>query len=1157
MAHPTLDAIVAGAATAHVGRCEPCRRLAALAGVTVAAAAGAALDPATLVVDDALYTDWAPLAEGRGGMGQVFRARDRRLDREVAIKQLATDLPLAARAELVRRFEREARVTARLQHPAIVGVHEAGRFADGEPFFAMPLLRGVSLATAIERRTTLAARLGLLANLTTIAEALAYAHEQGIVHRDVKPDNIIVGEFGETVLVDWGLAKDIRDPDADPGIGPQPVAREGLTQLGVGTAHYMPPEQARGEAPDPRFDVYALGATLYHAIAGHPPFAGDRATRVRHSLSTNHGPPSLRELVPEAPAELADIVARATAHDPAQRYASARELAAELHRFQTGQLLTSRRYSLGELVRHFARRHRTAIGVGLAALAVLVAVGAWSLARVAHERDRAQTSQRAAERELRRAQGVVASRIAAAPEQRLDALALAVRALAPGLAAGVADVEPTQGVLDALAAGIPAVPLAHAGRIKHFARHGDRIFGVDESRELVIWNATSGRLLAKVALALPEPEHVAIDRDGTHAVVCGFDPIGQVIDLDTFASRTFTQGSHLEACAFLRDGQVISAAEAVQLRDPRTLAVTASYPLPGLALGMAVADDDEVAVATQDGSLWLWHPGHPAAVHRTTTPLGPLLAIDRDARRVLVVGRDDVVRGFALDDASADPPGVIAGVVLDPGPGRVEALDATGGRLAVTRVQSTSGAAPVTRIVAAGPPRTVAGTARGRAPGTGFAIYDRASAIVLTDPTTDRSVLEIPGGADHDEVAAFGDRLLTADRDGVAFAWDLGAPMLRLGATGEIVALAPRGDVLLAASHDGTARVWRGGHATVLAVGAVITAAAWLADDAIVVGDLDGGVQVFGAFDGQRRSHARLGAPISALAVTDGRIAIATLAGALEIRDGTLATAVTLAAPGPRGAITALAWAPDGAAIAIGGGDGSTRILDPRDGRELASRPDQDPVDEPGDHEGHIQLVYTGSVLLAVRPAGSTLVLDRERLTLRERLEGRLVAVLPDGRLVLALATGALAVRTLGAPHGEVLAGHHSSVLAAAASTDGQRLATADAVGTVRIWTIAQAGAGGAMAAAVAVLGAGGATIPITSVAITDGSHGATTTVAFVGDSVAIGYADGAVRVYPATPAETLAAGCEVLRRFARLEVGYCAPVAPVTPVAPTASDRR
>jgi eukaryotic-like serine/threonine-protein kinase len=141
---------------------------------------------------------------GRGGLGRVYRARDRELDRDVAIKELISRNNVS---EL--RFLREALITARLEHPGIVPVHEAGRWADGTPFYAMKLVAGRSLRELIADRNTVDERLRLLHHVIAVADAIAYAHGRNIIHRDLKPGNVIVGDFGETIVIDWGLAKDL------------------------------------------------------------------------------------------------------------------------------------------------------------------------------------------------------------------------------------------------------------------------------------------------------------------------------------------------------------------------------------------------------------------------------------------------------------------------------------------------------------------------------------------------------------------------------------------------------------------------------------------------------------------------------------------------------------------------------------------------------------------------------------------------------------------------------------------------------------------------------------------------------------------------------------------------------------------------------------
>src|SRR5215470_182874 len=194
---------------------------------------------------------------GRGGLGRVSRAHDVELGRDVAIKELISRGPVSE-----VRFLREALITARLEHPGIVPVHEAGRWADGTPFYAMKLVAGRPLRDLIAERATVDERIGLLHHVIAVADAIAYAHGRSIIHRDLKPANVIVGDFGETVVIDWGLAKDLTAAeDSSVGGGPFRASRDGsLTSAGsvLGTPAYMAPEQARGEPVDQRADVFAI-----------------------------------------------------------------------------------------------------------------------------------------------------------------------------------------------------------------------------------------------------------------------------------------------------------------------------------------------------------------------------------------------------------------------------------------------------------------------------------------------------------------------------------------------------------------------------------------------------------------------------------------------------------------------------------------------------------------------------------------------------------------------------------------------------------------------------------------------------------------------------------------------------------------------------------
>ena len=337
----------------------------------------------------------------RGGQGRVRRAVDRWLGREVAIKEPVS--PSAA-----RRLAQEALITARLQHPAIVPLYDAGCTDDGTPFYAMKLVDGVSLQAAIRAARGLADRLALLPRVIAVAEAVAYAHSRNIIHRDLKPSNVLVGAYGETVVIDWGLAKDLGAPDgaapagaADTADGPD--SRDGHTVAGtvLGTPGYMAPEQARGEAVDARADVYALGAMLYQLFAGAAPVAG---TVTYQTTLADGGLAPIDDglaLPREVPRDLATIVAKAMAFDPGQRYPSAAELAANLQRFQTGQLVSAQVYSPLALFRRWVRRHRAAVTVAALAATALIAIGALSLRQIFAERDRVRDQGRVAEQARR------------------------------------------------------------------------------------------------------------------------------------------------------------------------------------------------------------------------------------------------------------------------------------------------------------------------------------------------------------------------------------------------------------------------------------------------------------------------------------------------------------------------------------------------------------------------------------------------------------------------------------------------------------------------------------------------------------------------------------------------------------------------------------
>ena len=251
---------------------------------------------------------------GKGGMGEVYRARHTRLDTERAVKLLPP--ALAADPDFLKRFEREAASAARLEHPNILTVYEYGEAA-GVPYLVMPYVRGGTLKERLARGNL---PVGELLNLLgQAAEALDYAHEQGIVHRDVKPANLLLDGRGRLLLADFGIAKALE-------------GAEGLTRtgVGVGTPEYMAPEQAQGRA-DARSDLYALGTILYQLLTGRVPYTGNSTIEVLMKHLQDPLPLlPLRSVAPAVPPRVEAVVTKALAKNPNDRYASGKALVEDL-----------------------------------------------------------------------------------------------------------------------------------------------------------------------------------------------------------------------------------------------------------------------------------------------------------------------------------------------------------------------------------------------------------------------------------------------------------------------------------------------------------------------------------------------------------------------------------------------------------------------------------------------------------------------------------------------------------------------------------------------------------------------------------------------------------------------------------------------------------
>ena len=262
----------------------------------------------------------------RGGMGVVLRAYDSDLDRELAIKLLSPDI--APDSEAGRRFVQEARVAGQLDHPGVLPVYEAGSLPDGRSYFAMPFVRGRTLAALLADRPD--PRQGVdrwLGVFERVCAAVAYAHGRGVVHRDLKPANVMLGPHGQVVVMDWGVAA-VRATGSPWGVNDRGYWVSG-------TPAYMPPEQARGHADaDPRTDVFGLGGILCEILTGEPPYVGDDAASVtRRAAAGDQADLQARLAICGADARLVALTRACLSPDPADRPADAGEVARQVDEY--------------------------------------------------------------------------------------------------------------------------------------------------------------------------------------------------------------------------------------------------------------------------------------------------------------------------------------------------------------------------------------------------------------------------------------------------------------------------------------------------------------------------------------------------------------------------------------------------------------------------------------------------------------------------------------------------------------------------------------------------------------------------------------------------------------------------------------------------------
>ncbi len=638
-------------ATNHLDLCDLCRELiaeAALAKPTVDAKGRSTerlgaeedrpsnVDPETFA-GEGRYRDREEIA--RGGMGRVLEATDTFLGRRVAVKEVLSTSP-----EALRRFAREIRITARLEHPSIVPVYDAGTAANGAPFYVMRRVSGQPLEELVGEATTLAQRLALLPHLAAAANAVAHAHRRGVIHRDIKPTNILVGDLGETVVIDWGLAKVLDDPDDDIASAAEAMdAGDSLrTRVGTvfGTPGFMSPEQVAGETIDERADVYALGATLYYMLARRPPHARSSGTEMMSAAVI--GPPQpLRELVAGVPPELSTIVDKALAHDDRARYRNAGAMVEDLQRFLTGQLVASHRYSRRERLVRFVRAHRVAVGSIGATIVAISIVAAISISRDLAARDRidaalqvALTEKRAAEEARTRA------------TERADELTLAQARI-------LVDTDPTAAV----------------ALIKPLA--------ASENRWRQVRDIGAAARSAGAAWGLVAPLIVTsleISPSGTSALVCGEDGTVRIYDLVAKTSRELANAGKHARATFADDAHIITSLEDritsidIAKGTSRTLVWTTS-------VDAVVATATSVLWLDREGALWRTDAALATPHRISLSGRGKRLLLAPDGRWLAVSGTDHLyLVDLATESVHELGNGYVSDVAWDPSSRNLVAL---------------------------------------------------------------------------------------------------------------------------------------------------------------------------------------------------------------------------------------------------------------------------------------------------------------------------------------------------------------------------------------------------------------------------------------------------------------------------------------------------
>ena len=994
----------------------------------------------------------------RGGLGRVVRAVDRRLGRTVAVKEL-----LRHDASNEARFLREAMITARLEHPGIVPVHEAGRWPNGDPYYVMKLVEGRTLKELIAKAPALRERLALLPHVIAVADAVGYAHSQGVIHRDLKPSNVIVGEFGETIVVDWGLARDRKRDLPEPAEDVITAGGSGASTVSgkvVGTPAYMSPEQALGGVVDERADVYALGAVLYEVLAGSPPHADSTPQAVLDRVIA--GPPRpLAMVVPGVPGELATIVRKAMARDPEARYPNAIALAEDLRRFTTGQLVSAHSYSTWALLRKKLERHRGVVAVGLASMVVLGAVGVASVRRVVAERNIARSERGVAELALTSAEKRKRELVLLQAETALPKDPTAALAWLKSYDPGPEDRSRIVDMIDeALALGVARHVFRPGDWVvdAQFTPDGATLVAAARDGAIHTYDAATGAD-TQVGQAPSPPLALVVTGDGELAITGGQD--GEVIawPLHSGVPRLLIEGG----------GRSIS-----QLRvspDGRQLLVERESSVPQV---LALAGGEPTALAPRTGLRFAVAADDWSKLVMTTAANEIAVPGDREGAPPRALARTERAIAFLGISPRGDTVIIHDGAV-------VWALPFAGGALRELAHYDDK----LTAVAWSPDGRTVA-------------IGGHRSDIVVVDVSTG-AVADLRGHSDAIFTLAFsrdGRRLLSASDDATARVWTVAthsAIVLR-GHDDDVYRARFSADErsVVTSSLDGSARVW-----TIVSPSTEV----YVEQDPIENLRFDGGQLVVRTTTSVARWDLGSGrrAPVSSwaneshnlgygIASADGdHVVVPSADGSMELR---AASGPPIVLRGHRGLITHVEFARDGRAVFSSAVDGTLRRWDTATGTGAIVLEVTTPIRGFAvARDGRIA-AQAGDLAYLIDPAGRATKLGKggkwcidfaefEPVTDRlitHRCDNNLaiiegnrmiplstggytasrIAVSPDGRWI----AGGLVDRTIRIWSTEtgqvvdVLHGHSDFVFDVAFSPDGSRLASASYDKTIRLWDL-------------------------------------------------------------------------------------------------------